>query len=1394
MTKRRKGNLLFSILLAFIPLILCAQVFAVEAGKLLKPIQKLKGFNNAVAISIIKDKRGYMWFTTNYGLVGYNGYDFKTYSYDPSDSTSIPNLLTPSTLIEGSDGRIWIGTWQNLFIAFDPATERFTSFKLDSLQDNLRNWISCIYEDKVGQIWLGLQYEGFVLFDPVDKSFRAFRQQTKEPIHNMDFVQAFHELDDVHMLFGTWEGLYVFNKANETIIPFTEYSRSPLPDGFEEAMFTTFYQDKNNTLWMGSDIGLFAYDQDKDSLMHYTHEPSNNLSLSGNFITDIFSNPLDGGKSLWVITSGLQVNKLNIHNGLVERYNIQEPKPTNVFGKLVDDVGRLWLASENQGIFFLDLNADPFRHFDVKTGEQGSEKYSGTAFRRDHRGEFWVGTGQGGLFRYNTSGQLVKRYVDLPGSLYSIPTLVYSIFEDSRRNLWISYWSDGLYRYEYPSGEFTRYDFYYPLADLPFTGSSEIIEDSFGRIWVGTTNGVYYCDPAKQDSLYFTWVDEPLLGDYLIRSLCEDQDSTIWFTTQHNGLFSLPQENRDSMDFIHYPHHPDKAGSISSNCVYSVYCSQKGELWAGTSNGLNRFDHENGTFEWFGIHNGFDAHFVFCVRTDKKGNIWAITDQGFARFNPDVEVGKKFKLYSEQDGLPFTDIYPYHFDMDRDGKIYVGGVRGFGMGYFSFHPDSLKDNTRIPPIAITGFKVRNEPFPLDSGISYKKNLSLHYDQNFLSFEFASLDYSDPGKNQYAYMMEGMDDDWIYSGNRRFANYTSLSPGNYNFRVKGSNNDGYWNETGTSIGITIAPPPWKTWWAYLGYLVVSVGIIILIIRFYLRRQQLLQELRIEQVEADKLKELDSMKSRFFANISHEFRTPLTLILGPVNKLLQKYQEGEDKKELSVARRNALRLQRMINQLLDLSKLEAGKMKLQCREMNLPEWIRQYIQSFESLARQKEITLEFRSSGQEIICFFDPEKMAQIMNNLLSNAFKFTDEGGQIWVKVYTIQSSQSNTHIENRSSLTAGSCSIVISDNGKGIPADKLPHIFDRFYQADDSIARRSEGTGIGLALVKELVELHHGTITAESEVGMGTTYTITFPLGAGHLKKDDLATSPEQEISPDTAAPEIQEVTANQSSALSGLPVMLIVEDNADMRDYIRGYFQQEYKLLEAINGRQGLQQALETIPDIIISDVMMPEMDGYEMCNALKADQRTNHIPVILLTARSSGADKIEGLETGADDFVIKPFDGKELQVRVRNLIEQRKLLRRHFHEEFNSVLPFNTSSYISTDKQFIDKALQTVLKELDNPEFSVEAFAAEMAMSRTQLHRKMNVIADMSTGDFIRMVRLKKAAEMLSANAGNVTEVAYAVGFNNPSWFSESFRKQFGIQPSEYRKNSSHTDKSKD
>ncbi len=727
----------------------------------------------------------------------------------------------------------------------------------------------------------------------------------------------------------------------------------------------------------------------------------------------------------------------------------------------------------------------------------------------------------------------------------------------------------------------------------------------------------------------------------------------------------------------------------------------------------------------------------------------------------------------------------------KKGELFFGGINGYNR----FFPSQIIDHPLPPSVVITDFLLFNESAPVDGDLLSQpifetKDLVLSYKDAVFSFEFSAMDYAAPGKNKYAYILEGVDDQWTYtSADKRFATYTHLSPGSYVFRVKGSNHDGVWNNTGASLNLTIQPPIWRTWWAYTFYVLVVLGFVSAYMISHQRkladerstnerldkmvaeRTSTLEERNAEILAQQKrLREMDELKTRFFTNVSHEFRTPLTLTVGPLDDLLSGEPDERTRSQLMRIRRNTRQLMKLINELLDVSKLEAGQMTLQTRQSNIVSFVRDCVSAFLPLAERKNILLSIGASDENIALYFDPGKLEKVFYNLLSNAFKYTSEQGKILVGFRE----------------TPDRLVVSVKDTGVGIPENLLPYVFDRFYQAQNKARDKVASTGIGLSLAKELVALHGGDIEVESEPGFGCEFRVILPKGSGHLSPDQIVDQdpmeePRSEWSPEDDPEEIPEAApTNKRGGKSG-SVILVVEDNPEVRSYIREQLEGAYQILESENGEAGLKRAQEEIPELVISDVMMPgAVDGFELCRRLKQEEKTSHIPVVLLTAKASTEDNIAGLERGADDYIIKPFDARVLQTRVANLIESRRMLKERYCREMAlepAQIPVN-----SIEQEFLDKAMSIIEEHLEDGHFGVFELSEEMGFSRRQLHRKMTAITGRTPAEFIRRVRLERASQLLNQRAGNISEVAYKVGFSKPQHFSNLFKETFGMTPSDY------------
>ncbi|MGE5811478.1 MAG: response regulator, partial [Ignavibacteria bacterium] len=746
-----------------------------------------------------------------------------------------------------------------------------------------------------------------------------------------------------------------------------------------------------------------------------------------------------------------------------------------------------------------------------------------------------------------------------------------------------------------------------------------------------------------------------------------------------------------------------------------------------------------------------------------------------------------FRNYDLSDGLQGNEFNTGAYSQSSSGELFFGGLNGVN----AFFPANIRDNIYIPPVVITEMKFlkggndeeKDRQTPVNKSIS-NSEVAIPYSQNSFTIQFAALEYTASRKNRYMYKLIPVNDDWINLGTRRNVTFTELGAGEYELIVKGSNNDGIWNEEGTKLKIIIAPPFWQTAWAYGVYAVLFIIFLYIVRRYELSRLRLKNRLKIESFETQKLKELDELKSGFFANISHEFRTPLTLILGPAEQLEQSETDNNKKEKLQTIKSSANRLLRLINQILDLSKLEKGKTKLHCEESDLVLFLKGIAASFSSIAERKKICLQVLNETPEIQTYFDKDIFEKIFYNLLSNAFKFTPQGGSIEVKI-------SRPDLDPGRISLINYCNISIKDSGIGISEEDLPKVFNKFFIVENISGFTEQGSGIGLALVKELVELHKGNISVESKINEGSTFTVSIPTGKDFVLDDEIRNVTTESIIPKNRIKEFLDeeraLVENEydqvvDKGVDDSLIALVVEDNSELRKYIASILQTDYKVLEASTGKEGCIKAAESIPDIIVSDIMMPEMDGYSLCKKLKTDERTSHIPIILLTARAGDEDKLNGLETGADDYLTKPFSSKELSLRVKNLIEIRQTLRKKFSSSL--VIKPKEIATGSVDKTFLEKAMKTVEKNISNDKFSVEDFSSEMNLSHSQLHRKLKALVNQSAIQFIRSIRMQRALELLQSDSGNIAEIAWQVGFGDPSYFTKTFSKHFGYLPSDVNK----------
>ena len=1320
---------------------------------------------------IIQDHLGFLWIGTRNGLSKYDGYNFVNYYYNDKDTNSITGRNV-RYIMEDSQGDIWVGTFSGLSI-FIRDENRFVNYRHDKNNQNSlsNNSLRKIYEDTKKNIWIGTLGGGLNFINKkslLNKKSRLEFQTIKldKPVEKTEYILDIKEDSKNIIWVATRNGLLKISDENiELIQPVkgTEYN--------QKNHFLCLELDHNGIIWIGTyGNGIARFDKMTNKFVFYCYD---NLPFRNYSPNNIMSLLLDSRGNLWAGPKGGDDAGLFLFNRKTKKYTRFLHDPLNPYSIskdnayirsiIEDNNGNIWFTTHEGKINIINQQKNIFRYYRkfLKTKKEITFSIQ-TRMIEGQNGRIWFAAINGLFEFFPNKNNFLKIEVQDQNNEQSLNDKCRGVIEDKEGNLWTAGHNVKLRRYNPNSRILTNFN---KIISLSNPNVHCILEDNDGTIWLGTwKGGLDKYNPSTNEIINYKNIpdDTTSISNNVILKLCKDSSNTIWISTNDCMLNKL-NKNIGKFKRISLP--------LNVGYICRFFVDSKNRLWAGTNiGGILLFNTKDDSYKRINTNHGLPSNnYVTGFSEDHNGNIYCCTGSYLIKFNPNAVLEKYYDIATEDEVLHTT------YYTKKTQEIFVISDKGF----YRFFPDSLKPNLIPPKMVLTNLDVMNQPMkvgkdsPLKTHINVAKNIVLDFWQNDISIQYAAIHYINPSENKYKYKLENFDDQWRNAGKNRVATYTNLSHGEYTFKVLGSNSDGIWSTEPATLAITILPPWWLTWGAYLIYALIFITILSFLYFLQKRRLRIIHELEMKEFETEKLKEVDEIKSKFFANISHEFRTPLTLIKGPVERLIENKKVDDPQKIYRMIKRNSERLLNLINELLDLSKLESGKMKLSAQKGDIVSFTKAIVMSFESLAEKKEIQINISSSNDLIELYFDKEKMQKIISNLLSNAFKFTQEGGKITVGI----KEESN---EQR-------VQIKISDNGIGIPQKELPKIFDRFYQAVHSNSDGYEGTGIGLSLTKELVDIHYGGISVESEernlsAGKtgGTTFTLWFPLGKEHLKEEELIyidyeTIPKEEL--------ICEKTDTSISAGEDKPQLLIVEDNKDIRDFIISIIENKYRIVEAENGEEGLNRALEQIPDLIISDIMMPKLSGDKMCERLKKDQITCHIPIILLTAKSSGEDRINGLETGADDYLIKPFNEKELLVRINNLIVQRRNLREKYLREAE-IHPTEVA-VTSLDKKFIERMIKIVEENISNTKFNVEQLAAELFISRTQVYRKFISVLGEKPNEFIRKYRIKRAAELIRKKYDSVTQIAYEVGFNDLSYFAKCFKKIYKKTPHEFEKN---------
>ncbi|RBL90488.1 hybrid sensor histidine kinase/response regulator transcription factor [Chitinophaga flava] len=1346
------------------------RVFAQVANYSFSKLDIYYGLSHNQVTAILKDTEGYLWFGTVSGLNRYDGHTCKILRNRQNDSTSLADNYVLS-LYELPDEKIWVATKGGPSI-YDTYTERFNAnyngyLKSLGLPDgtlytitkgcNGRYWflyengglflyankqakkiainpadkIIAVRETTAGKLWTlhqnGVLREYDISSGKTISTSTALQQQAKG--HNP--TNLFIDSDGDIWLWSFAYGVCLFHPQDNSVRLFNE---SSVPSRLQSNLVSQIVQDNNGMIWIATDHGgITLIDKKKDFHTSYLlNDPRNPQSLSQNSINALYK---DDRGILWTGTYKQGVNYLNSNILRFPHYHHQESDPGSLpyddVNRFVEDKqGNLWIGTNGGGLIYFDRKNNTFRQYQHDPGNPNSISNNViVSLWIDHQNILWIGTYFGGLNSFDGRKFTHYQHNDQDSSSLA-DDKVWEVFEDKDQHLWIGTWGSGLDLFDRTTGRFQHF-YREKSGNQAPNYISALMDDRKGNLWTGTTNGVMVFSPDKK-----------LAATY---------------------------------------RHTAGKKSLSSNNVICFLEDSKGRIWIGTHEGLNLFNEQTGDFELFTMADGLPDNIILNMLEDDAHKLWLSTPSGLCSATL-TQKGNCISLsvagYDEANNLQNREFNENAAFKTSTGELVFGGPSGFNI----INPSQTQKADDHSKLIFTGLQILNNSIKpgetvngrivLEQSLSKLKRIDLKYRENVFSIEFASLDYGHRAYYRYAYTLEGFNTDWLYAdGDQRKATYTNLDPGNYTFKVKALNSDGSWSEP-ISLAIHVEPPFWRTPFAFAMYLLTTAGLLLLARRITLDRIHMRYEVEQQRREAERVHAIEQVKTKFFTNVSHELRTPLSLIISPLDTIIKNTHDEVQQKQLGLVLRNAKRLLNLVNQLLDFRKMEVQAIRLHLAMGNIVQFIRDISHSFTDIAEKKKISFNFSSTIDSLEIYFDKDKIEKILFNLLSNAFKYTPDNGAVTLRLSCEQPSGD----EDDATLV-----IEIQDTGIGIPDNQQQKIFERFFQTDVPSDMANQGTGIGLAITKEFVKLHHGVIAVKSAPGNGTCFTVRIP-----AKKiyDPSIRSTTPLVTEEDATQMLSEETRKNGKTKT----ILLVEDNEDLRFYLKDNLRGRYHVEEATNGKEGWEKVKQCNPDLVVSDIMMPLSDGIDLVKNIRTETGTAHIPVVLLTAVGDEGRQLQAFAAGANDYITKPFTFEILDSRIKNLLAQQKLLQKRFQKQIE-VNPAEIT-VTSVDETFLQNALDVIEKQMDNTDFSVEDFSTAMHMNRVTLYRKVLALTGKSPLEFIRSIRLKRAAQLLEKSGMTIAEIAYKVGFNNPKQFSKFFKEEFKVLPSQYAMRKKETD----
>ena len=1333
-------------------------------------------FSHHNITDILEDRHGFMWIATRYGLNRFDGEEVVTWYGENSPEGKLSNSFINS-LASDDEGNIWIGTYGGGVNMYDDKSGQIQREVINKeITEALANkLVTGIIKDKKGNIWISARNSGVYKVDPARGTINQYLHYADDNSSlSGNKVLAIAEDGHENIWAGTeGQGLNLFLRQNQRFIHYSVETHSMIPHNVVRVISPSAH----GHVWIGFQEGLrkVSYNNGRYNIEKLpVHNPELLDLLERSTILSVLE---DSKSRLWVGSENQGLLLIDLRTGKFKQYQ-RDPFSAHSLGSnsiwsiYEDSFGTIWTGTYNHGLYKVDPYEKSFQHIYQTQNSLNSLNHNlVTSFTEDDAGNLYIGTDGGGLNVLQSDGSY-RCFTPENSALQALSVLC--VQHDRQGNLWVGSWEGGLSRLKKGSSEFENFS-----SSGNGKGSSgkfifDLYEDSKNRIWIASfRSGLDVYIPEK-DTFYHFSMDSPkhTITSNNVYTITEDVEGNMWIGTEGSGLDKLVLNDKlETVSLTNYNISAGEEHRISHNLVSCLFTDNSKRLWAGTQGGgINRLDPKTGRFVAITKKDGLPSNLILSIEEDHTGKLWISTNKGLASYNPLNGLTEKF---DEADGLQAPEFFQRASYKLRDGELLFGGINGFNR----FYPEKIKPAPLYGKLFITGFNVSGSPDSTHikglagKNLLHSPDIELEADQNDFSISFSYLNYTQAAKNNYQYKLEGYDQGWQNTGTRNIAFYTNVPPGNYTFKVRAANSDLQWSEEEAGLGISVNRPWYAGYPAWGVYFMLICGLLIWRKNSIVKREQLKSHLQLEHLELKKLKEVDEMKSRFFANISHEFRTPLTLILSPLKSLYYDERLQEERPRIKSMIHQADRLLDLINQILQLSKLESGSVKPEFRKTDLPAFLKPLVFSFTSLAEKQYIKYNVSLPAERAEAYIDPDKLEKIVTNLLSNAFKFTPQFGEVSFQM----------------KLVKNEVLIIIADNGEGIPDEELSHIFTRFYQGTKASPRNSLGTGIGLALTKELVELHHGRIEVESSKSKGTRFMVYIPLKGGGFEPKNT----EQPVKAVTAVSvELPEFLKN---AAQELPVtakktekketILIAEDNGEIRAFLKEFLDQEFNILEAADGDQAFDLALEQKPDLVITDVVMGKTNGFELCQKLKANEKTSHLPAIILTAKASAESMEQGYSLGADYYITKPFDPNHLRLQIKNILKARNSFKARILSGNNHKITPKQAEAVDAGEAFMKQVMSIIEAHISEVDFNINDLCREIGISRMQLYRKLKASISMSANELIRHVRLQRAAQLIKQEHLSIAEITYMVGFTDLQYFRTCFKKQFGVNPSDYQ-----------